>query len=104
MAASTAVSAPSMHAASSRSGAKSLAVRISGITRQGMRAASTFTPLGGRLAVMLVRALDRKGTPPMTGKVSRRTALRLTALAAAAPTLSQLIAAPAAHAQAQADG
>src|SRR5438876_2740380 len=40
----------------------------------------------------------------MTGKVSRRTALRLTALAAAAPTLSQLIAAPAAHAQAQAAG
>src|SRR5207302_8148393 len=40
----------------------------------------------------------------MTGKVSRRTALRLTALAAAAPTLSQLIAAPVAHAQAQAAG
>jgi amidase len=40
----------------------------------------------------------------MTGKVSRRTALRLTALAAAAPTLSQLIAAPAAHAQAQTAG
>jgi amidase len=40
----------------------------------------------------------------MTGKVSRRTALRLTALAAAAPTLSQLIAAPAGHAQAQAAG
>jgi amidase len=37
----------------------------------------------------------------MTGKLSRRTALRLTALAAAAPTLSQLIAAPVAHAQAQ---